>query len=269
MENDAVHIVHLDRDHPGFRDPVYRARRNQIAAIALQHRRGQAVRRVDYTAAEHEVWRTAARELGPLHAELACREFLAEYAGLGLPGTSVPQLEDLNARIAAATGFRFEPVAGLVTPSEFMTHLADGVFLATQYLRHGSTPLYTPEPDVIHEIIGHAPLLMAPRFAALNRLFGEAARGADEARTQALIRLYWYTLEFGLVREAGALKVVGAGLFSSFGELRRLAQVPQRPLVIDEIVATDFDPTDYQRVYFVADGTDELLATVAAWLRRG
>jgi phenylalanine-4-hydroxylase len=252
MNDDAVHLVALDRDHPGFRDPDYRRRRNEIAALALAHRFGAPAPEVAYSAVEQGVWRTVLSRLAPLHARHACAAYLAGARSAALPEHEIPTFAQLNTRLEAASGFHFEPVAGLVSPREFMSHLADGRFLATQYMRHHSTPLYTPEPDVIHEMVGHAPSLHDARVATLHRRFGEATRRADERRVEQLIRLYWFTLEFGLVEESGRVKVLGAGLLSSFGELGRLDQVPRRPFSIEEITSTPFDPTDYQKVYFVA-----------------
>src|SRR5262249_2005480 len=153
--------------------------------------------------------------LGELHARLACREHLAAFPRIGFTPARIAQLAEVSTVLRSATGFSLQPVAGLVTPRAFMEKLADGMFLATQYMRHHSRPFYTPEPDVIHELIGHCALLTEPRYANVNRMFGEATRRADDARTEALIRVYWYTLEFGLVREGDAVKAFGAGLLSS------------------------------------------------------
>jgi phenylalanine-4-hydroxylase len=262
-------LVHLDRDHPGFRDPAYRRRRNEIARLALEHRLGAAVRPVDYSLEELGVWRTALAHLEPLHARYACPEHLECWLVMGFTGERIPQLDEVNTILRARTGFSLEPVAGLVSPQTFLLHLDEGVFLATQYMRHHSTPLYTPEPDVIHELVGHAPLLAHPTFARLNRRFGEATRHAqDEATIEQLIRVYWYALEFGLVRaENGGLQAVGAGLLSSFGELGRFEREAElRPFELARVAHTPFDPTDYQSILFVAESASVLLAEIDRWL---
>ena len=158
--------VHLADDHPGAADPAYRARRNEIAAGALAWRPGMPIPQVDYTAEEHEIWRTVCRELAPKHDRLACRAFREAKARLALPEDHVPQLDEVTARLKPLTGFEFHPAAGLVPLDEFYGSLADRVFHSTQYLRHPSSPLYTPEPDIVHEVIGHGNLLASPRFAA-------------------------------------------------------------------------------------------------------
>jgi phenylalanine-4-hydroxylase len=258
------HIVKLDRDHPGFRDPIYRRRRDQIARQAELHTAGDPPPNVAYTNDEHDVWRAALTALAPLHARYACASYRAGFAELELPRDRVPQLHEVGAQLTSMTGFRYEPVAGLVTPRFFMERLDDSVFLSTQYMRHHSMPLYTPEPDVIHEIVGHAPLLATRRQAELNRLFGRATKRADDAQVERLIRLYWYGLEFGLANEDGAIKAVGAGLLSSFGELGRFeASAKLVPFDVDVVASTPFDPTAYQSTLFVAESEDELLSALA------
>ncbi|MBK6695614.1 MAG: phenylalanine 4-monooxygenase [Myxococcales bacterium] len=260
-------LVTLDRDHPGFRDPDYRARRDEIAALALSWQPGHPVPEVRYTDVENEVWSTALRELRPLHQRYACDAFARGWARLAFDEHRVPSFRRVNEHLAQTSGFTLVPVAGLASPAEFMLELAEGRFLATQYVRHASRPLYTPEPDVLHEIIGHAALLADPAFAELNRLFGKATRRAGGADIEALIRVYWYTLEFGVVGRGDDYEVIGAGLLSSFGELGRFREsVPKRAFDLDEIARTPFDPTDYQRVLFVASDVEAMKASLSAWL---
>ena len=261
-------LVQLDRDHPGFRDPVYRLRRNEIAKIALGYHIGDPIPSVNYTAEERGVWQTALQKLAPLHGKYACEEYLRAFPSLGFEPNHISQLGEVNEVLLRQTGFKLVPVAGLVSPRVFMSHLADGLFLATQYVRHHSAPLYTPEPDVIHELIGHAALLANPGFAEVNRLFGEATNRVGEDRIDALIRVYWYALEFGVVRLDRGLKVVGAGLLSSFGELGRFeSQAELRPYDLKEIANTPFNPTDYQGILFVAPGVRWLLDDLRRWLK--
>lgn len=260
-------LVELDRDHPGFRDPTYRARRNAIARQALDYRPGDPLPRVAYTETETQVWATALQHLAPLHERRACRTFLDRWPSLGFTPDHIPEFEQVNRRLAA-TRFRLVPVAGLVSPRVFLSHLADGEFLATQYIRHHSTPLYTPEPDVIHELVGHAALLADPVVADLNRLFGDVTRVTDsDAGIAALIRVYWYGLEFGVVDSADGHRVVGAGLLSSYGELGRLETEPELSRFdIDVVAATPFDPTNYQGTLFVGDSEVGLYDKIRGWL---
>lgn len=260
-------LVELDADHPGFHDPIYRRRRDAIAQAALTYCDGDPVPVIDYTAAEQDVWREVWRSLEPLHRKYACREYLEASVAIDLSRDQIPQLVDINRRITPTYGFRMHPVAGLVTAKAFLTQLASGVFLSTQYMRHHSVPLYTPEPDVVHELIGHAATFVHPEFAGLNRAFGEATLRASDETVEKIGRLYWYTLEFGLVMEAGDMKVCGAGLLSSFGELGRFER--EEKLLswdVERIAGTAYDPTHYQENLFVAPGFSIMVDEVMAWL---
>jgi phenylalanine-4-hydroxylase len=260
-------IVQLDPDHPGFRDAAYRARRNRIARLAAEHRPGSPPRDAPYTREEHALWRTVLDALAPAHREHACREYREAFARLGLPRERIPQLREVSAKVEALSGFRLEPVAGLVSPRVFLENLADGVFLCTQYIRHHSTPLYTPEPDVVHELLGHAATLASPRLAELNRLVGRAVRRARTAEEiERLSRVYWFTVEFGVVREGGRVKAYGTGLLSSAGELEAMSGASLRPLDLEAAERASYDPTRFQPVLFCADSFDSMCEALREYL---
>jgi len=263
-------LVVLDPEHPGFRDPVYRQRRNLIAKIALEYRTGKPVPQAPYSAEEHAIWRLVRQKLIPLHTARVCSEILELQQILPLRSDDIPQLSALNPALYAAAGFRMEPVAGLVSPRTFMRYLGQQVFLSTQYIRHHSRPLYTPEPDILHELIGHAATLVHPGIAELNRIVGQVAVVASEPEMKRLERVYWYTLEFGLVEERGEIKAFGAGLLSSIGEL---SEFESRSRLADwdleAIAQTPYDPTDYQPVLFVAPSFTRMLVDVTIWVRTG
>jgi phenylalanine-4-hydroxylase len=252
-------IVQLDPDHPGFRDPEYRRRRNQIAQIAMEYRPGDPIPDAPYTDEEHHVWKVIWKALGPAHERHACGEYLKGLRRLEFSPDRIPQLRQVNEKVQAISGFRLEPVAGLVQPRVFLENLADGVFLCTQYIRHHSTPLYTPEPDVVHEIVGHGVTLASPRLAELNRLFGEAVkRTKSPDQLERLSRVYWFTIEFGVLRENGSLKAYGTGLLSSAGELEEMNKARLRPLDVEAISHQAYDPTHFQPVLFCADSFKEM-----------
>lgn len=262
-------LAQINPDHPGFRDTVYRARRNQIAQIALDYEPGTTIPDAPYTPEEHEVWRVIRHALKPRHERLACAEFLECARKLDLPEERIPQLREVSERVEAMSGFRLEPVAGLVHPRIFLESLAEGVFLSTQYIRHHATPLYTPEPDVVHEIIGHATMLASERMAELSRLVGEAVRRAkSEADLDRLGRVYWYTIEFGVLREGGMVKAYGAGLLSSAGELEATQRAELRPLDLDEAANRIYDPTHYQPFFYCAASFDEMFQKLRDYLLR-
>ena len=267
MRDDRAAIVELDPDHPGFRDEAYRQRRNAIAQIAIDFVPGTEVPDAPYVEPEHEVWRQVWENLEPAHQQYACQEYLKHSRLLDLPRDRIPQLAEVSLRVQKLSGFRLEPVGGLVHPRVFLSTLADGAFLSTQYIRHHSTPLYTPEPDVVHELIGHAAVLASPTFAELSRLVGQKVeRCATDEALDRLSRVYWFTIEFGVLREAGAVKAYGAGLLSSAGELAAMDQAELRPLDFDAIEAQDYDVTKYQPVLFCADSFDHLARSLRDYL---
>jgi phenylalanine-4-hydroxylase len=266
---DHVTIVQLDPDHPGFRDYKYRARRNAIADIAMTYRPGSPIPAAPYTELEHGVWKTIWQALGPAHCEHACAEYLDCLDQLAFDADRIPQLDEVSQKVEAISGFRLEPVAGLVEPRIFLESLARGVFLSTQYIRHHSTPLYTPEPDVAHEIIGHAVTLASTRLAELNRLFGEAVKRTEEpSEMDRLARVYWFTIEFGVLREDGQLKAYGTGLLSSAGELSEMHKAKLRPLDINVAADHVYDPTHYQAELFCADSFDAMYEVLRKFLMR-
>ncbi|MEO8190557.1 MAG: phenylalanine 4-monooxygenase [Acidobacteriota bacterium] len=264
--DDEDRLVILNPDHPGFRDPVYRARRNAIAQLALDHREGTPPPPVAYTDQEHEVWRSVWEHLTPLHAGRAVAEWRDAAARLQLDRKWVPQLAEVN-ELTRHPGIEMLPVAGLISAHGFLSALGRGVFRSTQYMRHHSMPLYTPEPDVIHELVGHATSFLAPEIVRLSRSFGEAALRADSRTLQRIERVYWYTLEFGVALEDGDVKAYGAGLLSSYGELGDLgARATLVPFDLETMAAAAYDPTDYQKVLFVAPSFTEMVRALEEWL---
>jgi phenylalanine-4-hydroxylase len=256
---DGTVTVELAGDHPGASDPAYRERRNQIAAAAVAWQPGEPLPRIEYTEAEHDVWRIVSRELAPKHAKYACRDFRDAAAALALPSDRIPQLDEVTAGLEPLTGFRYHPAAGLVPLREFYGSLGDGIFHSTQYVRHGAMPLYTPEPDLIHEVIGHGNLLASPRFAAIKREAGLAAQRVEtDAALQFLADVFWFTIEFGVMREDGEVRAYGAGILSSYGEIEEFRGADLRPLDLLEMGTLEYDITKYQPVLFCADGTGEL-----------
>lgn len=262
-------LVELDPDHPGFRDPEYRARRNAIARIAMSYEPGSPIPSAPYSELEHDVWKTIMDAVEPAHRKHACAEYLSCLERLELGTDRIPQLEEVSRKVHAISGFRLEPVAGLVEPRVFLESLARGVFLSTQYIRHHSTPLYTPEPDVAHELIGHAVTLASERLAALNRLFGEAVkRTRVTAELDRLARVYWFTIEFGVLREDGEVKAYGTGLLSSAGEMSEMHKAILLPLDLEAAADRQYDPTHFQAELFCANSFDEMYEGLKEFLAR-
>jgi phenylalanine-4-hydroxylase len=258
--------VKLGQDHPGFADPVYRTRRDLLATLAAAWQPGDALPKADYTEEEHDVWRAVCEELRSKHETYACREFLEGKARLGLPSDRVPQLTEVNDWLAPLTGFSYQPAAGLVPLREFYGVLADRKFWATQYIRHHSVPLYTPEPDVLHEVVGHGSTLAHDGYAALYEAAGRAARRveSDEA-LQFVSKVFWFTLEFGVVREADGLKAYGAGILSSPGEITEFRRMRIEPLNLVAMGTADYDITRYQDHLYEAASFNEICDVVGGF----
>jgi phenylalanine-4-hydroxylase len=245
--------LELPADHPGVSVPEYRQRRAAIAEVGAAFRTGQPIPDVEYTPQEDDVWRVVSAELAAKHRRLACAEYLAAAEALTLPVDRVPQLREVDQRVRALTGFRIEPVPGLVPTRTFYGALADRRFLSTQYIRHHSVPFYTPEPDIVHEIIGHANQLASPVFADLYEAAGGASRRATSPEALELFsRVWWFTLEFGVAWERGELRAFGAGLLSSYGEIEAFRDATVLPWDLMAMGRTAYDITHYQPVIFAA-----------------
>lgn len=222
---------------------------------------------IDYTPAENEVWATVAATLAPLWGRHAAADVLAGRDRLGLPTDRIPQLGAVDAALQPLTGFGYRAVAGLVPSVEFFDGLARGLFSSTQYVRWEGAPIYTPEPDVIHEVIGHANCLACPEIAELHRLAGQAiGRLKIERSRQFVADVFWFSAEFGVVRQGGDVKAYGAGLLSSPGELDwfgRHAEI--RPIDVAAMGRLGYDIDVYQPTLFAGDSMQHVLDEVGGF----
>ena len=258
--------VELAPDHPGRSDPAYIARRAAIATVGERYRPGEPIPDVAYTAEEDEVWRIVSTELGRLHDGYACAEYRQGAARLDLPTDRVPQLREVDERVRALTGFRIQPVPGLVPTRDFYAALAERRFLSTQYVRHHSVPFYTPEPDIVHEIIGHANMLANPMLGELYERAGRASlRAGTDGALDFFSRVFWFTLEFGVVWERGELRAYGAGLLSSYGEIQTFRQVEIRPFDITAMGTLTYDISRYQPVLFAASSFEDMVSELGGF----
>lgn len=261
--SNAAQVV-LGADHPGFRDPAYRARRNALAELALSWKPGSPVPTADYSREENEVWQMISLQLEPLHHRHACRAYLEAKEELRIPTDRIPQLDDVTTLLSRRTGFAYRPIAGLAPLREFYGAFSGSVFLSTQYVRHPSCPLYTPEPDVVHEVLGHAHQLADPEFAAIYRAVGEAvARIETEDALRILSRVFWFSFEFGVVWEDGELRAYGAGILSSCGETSAFREAEIRPIDLPVMGTMQYDITRYQPVLFAANSKGHLVDTLS------
>ncbi|KAF0982920.1 hypothetical protein FDP41_010899 [Naegleria fowleri] len=259
----------LQSDHPGFHDVEYRERRKKISDIALNYKHGTPIPRIEYSESENQTWKLIYNKLTSLYPKYACEQYNTLFPlfeqNCGFSPERIPQLQDVSDFLSSTTGFKIRPVSGLLTARDFLNALAFRVFHSTQYIRHHSKPYYTPEPDVVHELLGHVVLLCDPDFAEFSQQIGLASLGASDAEIDRLVRLYWYTVEFGVVKEDSQMKAYGAGLLSSFGELEysctgrssETDQIPQYlPFVPEEAAIRPYPITHYQPVYYVVQSLE-------------
>jgi len=253
-------INQLDLDHPGANDPEYRKRRDYIASLSKKFRETGVITDVDYTDEEQGIWRHVATRLEELHQKHASPFYLKAKKDLGISTERIPQLSEMNRRLKDLTGFRLAPIEGLVETRAFLSWLSYRVMLSTQYIRHHSRPDYTPEPDIVHESIGHIPVFTNPNFADYSQFVGHGARLANDKQLEELGRLYWFTVEFGLVEHEGDIKAYGAGLLSSYGELEHAFgdEVERRPFDLEQVINTDYNYSDMQPVLYVIPSYAEL-----------
>ena len=216
-----------------------------------------------YTPVEHATWDALFRRQCDMLQTRAARPFLdgLEFLRLAKPG--IPDFDDLSRRLAERTGWRVVAVPGLVPDEVFFRHLANRTFVAGRFIRRPDQMDYLQEPDVFHDVFGHVPLLAHPVFADYMQAYGEGGlRAVQYGSLKKLARLYWYTVEFGLIREGAALKAYGAGILSSFGESRFALEDPSPNRIAFDLMRsmrTDYRIDDYQQSYFVIDSFEDLL----------
>lgn len=251
LKFEDINELHLD--HPGANDAEYRTRRDYIASLAKEFRETGVITDVDYNEQEQEIWRTVANRLAEIQSRRASKFYLQAKKDLGISSDRIPQLTEMNRRLKVMSNFRLAPIEGLVETRGFLSWLSWRTMLSTQYIRHHSRPEYTPEPDIVHESIGHIPMFTNRAFADFSQFIGHGARVATDDQLEELGRLYWFTVEFGVIDEDGENKAYGAGLLSSYGELENAFtdSVERRPFDLEQVINTDYDYSEMQPILYV------------------
>jgi phenylalanine-4-hydroxylase len=255
VEPPDVTELELEPGHPGLGDEGYVQRRKELFALCRQHRLDRlGPPRIEYTPEETRIWREVSPKLDELHCKYASRIYLQAKRVLGISEKQVPQLRDLSQRLEHETNMHLVPAEGPLPYRTFYSYIAERGFPVTQFIRHGSHPEFTPEPDMIHDCLGHVPSLMNQDYAELLTLIGKAASTTPNGEhVLALKRFSWFSIEFGLMEEEGQTKIFGAGILSSTGEIpfSLSKEVKRSPFVTDTVIKTDYDPSRMQDRLFI------------------
>jgi len=216
-----------------------------------------------YTTQEHAVWDTLFARQAAMLPGRAAPEFLSGLDILHLSRPGIPNFEELSEKLMKATGWQVVAVPGLVPDDVFFEHLANRRFVAGQFIRRPDQLDYLQEPDVFHDVFGHVPMLAHPVFADYMQAYGQGGLRAQKFNAiHKLARLYWYTVEFGLIRNGDGLNIYGAGIVSSRGESIFALDDPSPNRIafdMERVMRTDYRIDDYQQTYFVIDSFEQLL----------
>jgi phenylalanine-4-hydroxylase len=216
-----------------------------------------------YTAEEHDVWNTLFARQSEMLPGRASEAFLRGLDVLRLSKPGIPDFEELSERLRALTGWSVVAVPGLVPDDVFFDHMANRRFVAGNFIRRADQLDYLQEPDVFHDVFGHVPMLADPVFADYLAAYGRGGQRAGSlGALKKLARLYWYTVEFGLVEEAGALRIYGSGIVSSRAESVFALDDPSPNRIafdLKRVMQTDYRIDDFQQTYFVIPSFEELL----------
>lgn len=269
---DVTELI-LDPGHPGEHDADYVARRKELFALCRRHRLERlGPPLIRYTPEETRIWREVAPKLHELHDQYACAMYRKAKSDLAINETEIPQLRPISERLERETNMHLVPAEGALPYRTFYQYIAERGFPVTQFIRHGSHPEFTPEPDMIHDCLGHVPPLMNQDYAELLTLIGKAAATTDRGdQVLALKRFSWFSIEFGLIEEHGEVKVFGAGILSSTGEIPHAMfskDVTRRPFVTETVIHTDYDPSQMQKDFFIAPSMVFLRRELESLVRR-
>jgi phenylalanine-4-hydroxylase len=215
-----------------------------------------------YAPAQHAIWQElVSRRMPQLHQH-ACTEYLDGFEKIGLQPDSIPNLAEVNQRLEPLTGWNATPVSGFLPPDAFFEMLSARRFPTTTWLRGRESMEYTPEPDIFHDVLGHVPMHAHPVFADFLQHYGKvcAAVMGDKDKLERMGRLFWFTVEFGVIRQNGQVKLYGSGLISSHGESSYVIQGgPQiRDFNLDQVLNQEFKVSEMQKVLYAVESFDQI-----------
>ncbi len=264
--------LELEPGHPGLGDEGYVQRRRGLFDLCRRHRLenlGPPI--IEYTPEETRIWREVSPKLDELHVQHASSIYLKAKRTLGISDQEIPQLRLLSDRVHQETQMHLVPAEGPIPYRIFYQYIAKRGFPVTQFIRHGSHPEFTPEPDMIHDCLGHVPPLMNRDYAELLTLIGKAASTTNRGDYVLMLKRFsWFSIEFGLIEENNETKVFGAGILSSTGEIpfSLSKDVYRRPFVTDTVIETDYDPSRMQDKLFIIPSFAFLRSEIENLIRR-
>lgn len=218
---------------------------------------------IPYTEEEHETWNILITKQRPIAQRYACDEWLEACDRMHFPTDRIPQCTEISKVLGAHTGWSVYPCAALINFDDFFKLLANKQFPAASFIRSREELEYLQEPDIFHEIFGHTPLLTDRRFAEFTHIYGQVGLKADSKDRKYLARLYWFTVEFGLLKQRGQFKSYGAGIVSSMGETPYSIdsdKADRRRFVPLDVMRTPYRIDIFQTVYYWIESLDELYA---------
>ena len=218
-----------------------------------------------YALEKHEVWAELVSRRMPVLREHACQEYLDGFHTLGIRSDSIPNLAEINQRLEPKTGWNATPVSGFLPPDAFFEMLAARRFPTTTWLRSRQSLEYTPEPDIFHDVFGHVPMHAHPVFADFLQQYGKVCAGLrDKDSLERMGRLFWFTVEFGVIRQAGRIRLYGSGLISSHGESNHVIQAANgggpeiRDFNLDQVMNQEFIVSEMQKVLYAVDSFEQI-----------
>lgn len=235
---------------------VTRSERAGIAAPFLIEQDWSA-----YTPEQHATWAELVGRRMPQLRDHACREYVEGFEQIGLRQDSLPDLDAVSARLAPRTGWESTPVSGFLPADAFFAMLAARMFPTTTWLRSRDSMEYTPEPDIFHDVFGHVPMHAHPVFADFLEQYGKVCAGLTNADDlERMGRLFWFTVEFGLIRQDGGVKVYGSGLISSHGECSKVLAggCEVKSFGLDAVLGQSFDTGAMQPVLYAVESFEEI-----------
>jgi phenylalanine-4-hydroxylase len=228
-----------------------------------------------YSPEQHGVWAELVRRRMPVLREHACQEYLDGFEAIGLREETIPNLAEVNRRLEARTGWNATPVSGFLPPEAFFEMLAARRFPTTTWLRDQESMEYTPEPDIFHDVFGHVPMHAHPVFADFLQQYGKVCAGLqDKDALERMGRLFWFTVEFGVIRQSGRIRLYGSGLISSHGESKYLIEAENgggpeiREFNLGQVMEQQFLVSEMQKVLYAVESFDQIYEAAHEAARR-